>query len=72
VWEVSCPKVIGYKYLINAFGQQALKIAKEYGLVKKGIYTMSDMPLDYICKTLVLLQQASFQGVHFTITVDGY
>jgi L-2-hydroxyglutarate oxidase LhgO len=41
----------------------------------KGIYSISDRPLDHIYKTLVYpvpVKGAHFLGVHSTLTIDGY
>ena len=41
----------------------------------KGLYSISDKPLDHIYKTLVYpvpLRHSYFLGVHSTITLDGY
>ena len=73
--------VLEAKYLVNSAGQQALKIAHEFGVGTeydffplKGLYAISDKPLDHIYKTLVYpvpMKGAPFLGVHSTLTIDG-
>jgi len=61
---------------------QSLEIAQEFGigmdfgnLPFKGLYAISDKPMDHIYKALVypLPKKGSYVlGVHSTLTVDGY
>lgn len=75
-------EVIECKYFINAAGQQSLDIAHEHGVgtefdffPMKGLYAISERPLDHLYKTLVYpvpIAGAYFLGVHSTLTIDGH
>jgi (S)-2-hydroxyglutarate dehydrogenase len=73
-------KSINAKYVVNASGLYADKIASDYGFSKdyymlpfKGIYLKSNHPSGYISTNIYPVPKLEnpFLGVHHTITIDG-